>query len=599
MKHTIPTTKIWRQPNIDEYSGELYATKGVDLTSARGKIRPSRSTLEAKGSTDNALLVFPNTFVRTSADNTDRWWALCNTRLFKTTNATTTDFTQDAIASTPSDLSHLTSDAVEFNSALLASRSTDIARLATGTWTTTWWGTTLAQTGMTASIYHPMFVGFQNVLLIGDSRYVHTVDSNDRVRKNRVTLRPEFKIRWIRGNTNSYFIGADHIYGGNGKVFEWDGTSENFNREYDIQSDISFSCAVKQEIPYVFNRNGQLLKYNGGGFSEVARLPIAHTTFSVANEIYGAYLQDAWSDILNVTPNGMDVVDGKVCIALNGGLNGGTINTLDTMPSGIYEYDENIGLYNKYPFSNYKSGSRINFGGNSIYRSGGLKNINNHNFFAGFSTFTNATTDEKHSIITLSPTIATRGSFVTPKIQTPGELQKWQRLWTKHRLKTSDDKIIVKYRTSESINSNFRAVVTWVNTTSFTGLSGVANCVGEGDWSTASIGDEVEITLGHGAGILAHITSIVLSGGDYTITIDETLEAAATTTARVNVRNWKKLGTITHTDDNPISFALNKEGQKLSTSSWIQFKVELRGLYDGCELEEMQIISDTENKGTS
>ena len=592
MKHTIPTQKIIRQLNRDEYSGELYATKGIDLTSSKGKIRPGRALIATKDNTDDAQLEYPVSFVRTAADNTDRWWALCNTVLFKTASALATDWTQDAISGTPTDLSHLTSDAVEFNSSLLASRSTDIAQLAAGTWTISWWGTTLAQTGMTASTYHPMFVGFQNVLLIGDSRYVHTVDVNNRVRKNRITLRPEFKIRWIKGNSTSYFIGADHIYGGEGKVFEWDGTTENFNREYGIESDISFSCAIKNEIPYTFTRGAKLLRFNGGGFTEVARLPIAHTLFDTTTKRYGVYLNDGSS--LNVRPNGMDVIDGNVHIALNGGLVGGTVDFLDTANSGIYEYDENIGLYNKYAFSKYKTGSRVDFGEGSIYRAGALKNLNDRSFFTGFSTYTDIATTERHAILAPSSTIENRGHIITPKLQTSGETNKWQRIWLKHRLKTTTDEIIVKYRSSQNLTSNFRAYVTWVDTTSFTGIGGVSNCVGDGDWSTASVGDEITVMRGHGSGVVAHITSIANNAGTYTITIDNTLASNSTTTAMVYVRNWIKLGTITSTDDQPKSFAINT-----TPKSWSQFKIELRGQYDGCELEEIQVISDNENKGTS
>jgi hypothetical protein len=411
-----------------------------------------------------------------------------------------------------------------------------------------------------------------------------------------VILPAQYKIRWIKGNSTSYFIGADHIYGGDAKIFEWDGSAENYTREYGMQSDVVFSCVVKNDIPYVFTRNGKLLRYNGGGFTEVARLPIAHTYYDLSTRTYNTNLNDGTS--FNVMPNGMDIIDGNVHILLNGALNNGTVNYLDSMFSGIYEYDESIGLYNKYNLSRYVSGARIDFGGGSILKAGGLKNLNDRNFFAGFSTYTDISTTERHVIATINTLYDNRGYLITPKIQVPGELQKWQRLWIKHRLKNSGNttipnKLIVKYRTAESILSNFKAPVTWVDTTSFTSISGISNCVGEGDWSTASIGDEITIMRGHGAGVIAHIVSITNNAGTYTIVIDETLESAATTTANLYVRNWKKLGEVTHTSDTPIDFAL------YDTSSWIQFKVELRGLYDGCELEELQVISEPHNNNLS
>lgn len=604
MKHTIPTTKIWRQPNRDDYSGELYATKGIDLTSSKGKVKASRATYATKDSatsTATVLLEYPSAFVRSAADSTDKWWALTNTVLFKTSSGTElTDWTKDAIANTPTDLNHLYSDLVEFNSSLVASRSTDIGILTAGTWTTSWWGTTLGQTGMTASTMRPLFVGFQNRLLIGEGQYIHTVDTSNRVQKNRVTLRPEFRIRWIRGNSSAYYIGADHKYGGEGKVFEWDGLSENFNREYGIQSDISFACAVKGEIPYIFNRNGQLMRFTGGGFEEVAKLPIAYTRTAPQFDKANVYLYDGFDLIFSVTPNGMDVIDGNINILINGSIEGFTPYTLDAMPSGIYEYDENIGLYHKYTLgTNRLTGTRTDFGNRIIRKAGALKNAWNGAIIAGFSAHIDNGSTLRHCIDVLSAGPHSRSYIITPKLQTSGETQKWQRIWTKFRAKDSGDtsipnKLVVKYRTDESVDSNFWSTITWTSTTTFTSTN--SNTVGEGNWGTMSVGDEIEIARGTGSGIIAHVVSSVLDGSTYTITIDETIPDISVTGATVHVRNWKKISDITHSDTSPKSLPINT-----TAKSWIQFKIELRGFgtQDAIELEEIQIISNNENSGTS
>jgi hypothetical protein len=180
-----------------------------------------------------------------------------------------------------------------------------------------------------------------------------------------------------------------------------------------------------------------------------------------------------------------------------------------------------------------------------------------------------------------------RGYFITPRIQSENVKDVFQKLYLKFKpLVNDDDKIIVKYRTTKpSLKLRKRYLnsvgATWVDSTSFTTTL----------FSEASVGNEIEIIYGKGAGYLAHITNISENAGTYTVTIDETVQniSAGETFAYV-VDNWTKLKVLDASSvDNLDGFAeINLDEKK---TKWMQFKIELRGI--DVTIEELQVITDT------
>ena len=113
--------------------------------------------------------------------------------------------------------------------------------------------------------------------------------------------------------------------------------------------------------------------------------------------------------------------------------------------------------------------------------------------------------------------------------------------------------------------------ITWTSTTTFT----VQKPFDE--WALAEVGNEVEILRGAGAGLLAHIVSIVESSGTYTVTLDDGFAEYQSGDVGLAVfHNWKKLVTIDYGDSNALqnfySEDVGIEGQ------FLQLKVELRGV---------------------
>jgi len=174
-----------------------------------------------------------------------------------------------------------------------------------------------------------------------------------------------------------------------------------------------------------------------------------------------------------------------------------------------------------------------------------------------------------------------RGTITTTKIQSSQIQDTWNALFSKYdNLFEANDKIVVKYRQTSKeyypiiINSQ----CTCVTSTSFTSSSS--------NWINASIGDEIEITSGRGAGCTAHIVSTTNNSGTWTIVIDEAIPGVLVSDVSnfMIVQNFTKIDTITSTDDTFKRSSISKQ------SKWIQFKIELRGVSEPY-IEELQIAN--------
>jgi hypothetical protein len=124
-------------------------------------------------------------------------------------------------------------------------------------------------------------------------------------------------------------------------------------------------------------------------------------------------------------------------------------------------------------------------------------------------------------------------------------------------------------------------LATWVNGTSFTSTANLSGVVA---------GEEVEFLSGRAAGLTAHVVSITVLTGTYTVTLDETIPGvSASDKSMFAIQNWKKVGTLLSTDpDSLYDKVLPEQGSK----KWIQLKIELRGHSEPI-IEELQVINGT------
>lgn len=599
-KFEIPTkdTKLFLQPNKGDVFGNLFATFNMDFDSVLGKIRVSPRTRINTDSIDDADLGVPWAFLRTSADTTDRWWAGCGAVLFKTagTNPSAT-FTQDTAgatdASSPADLTLVSSDAVEFNSNLVVSRPADIARLVAGTWKRTWWTAAvvsggLAQAALTTGIAHPLHVSTKtNLLLIGDGNLLHTVDKNSNVKNSRVILPTEFEIIWIRSTPDGSWIGARNKINKEAKAYFWDEVAENYNRGYGLKNEITFAGLIKDGVPYTVNGLGQLLKFTGVSFDEVAVFPV----FGQINKRF----DDGSAIRGNIHRNGMAIIEGKTHINVGSILNATLYKQTAELyfPSGVWTYDEKQGLRHKYSLSLY-DGTEIDYGAFALRYAGALAPTTDTQgiFLAGGEIHVDGDAANNIRAIfyrDLTDGINKRGHFITSIFESSGFEDIFKDiLLSFKRFLNSGDRIIIKYKEIKNVNYPIYGadMGTWTSTSVFTSTStGLAN---------ALAGDEVLILVGKGGGALAKISTITVNAGTYTVTLAEAITGVSGTMLFI-VDNWTECATISTQGIERQGFDLDVVG------TWIQLKVELRSAPGGTagngsspELEKIVITSDKE-----
>src|SRR3989344_2431374 len=131
---------IWRGQYSNDQLGDFIQSFNIDLESRPGHIKPSERLRNVFTSSDDADLGLPFSFIRSSADSTDRYWAACGSVLFKSTDTDPEGaWAQDAIASTPTSVDS-DSNFLEYNGDLfIANSNTNIHKLSAGTWTASWW----------------------------------------------------------------------------------------------------------------------------------------------------------------------------------------------------------------------------------------------------------------------------------------------------------------------------------------------------------------------------------------------------------------------------------------------------------------------------
>ena len=592
----IPSSETHKyvRPSSGEIFGSLWHTKNVDLVSNPGKIKLSKRAYSAFDSADDTDFDVPVAFKRTNADGTDRWWALtqANTTstsdglLWKSTNTNpSTGWAQDAIASTPTDaVDNMVIFGKVTTDQLYVARDTDLSELQNGTWVADWWtnASHLNQAALTATNTHYIYP-FLNLMLVPDGRNLHTIDDSEVVTTNRIQLPNEYQILWIHDDGIRAYIGARQIRGGMGLVFPWDGTSERYDEPIEVFSDATMAGVALNGVMHTINNKGQLLKFNGNAFEEVAHFPIFDTVYGWENALTIANTK-------LVNPNGMSIVNGRINILLSGAIEGTNQDSLENMPGGIWEYEPDIGLYNRYSLGQYTTSSNNAWGAHSVNYVGALTETNKlqGSFLAGADVWTGNATSIT-GIFVEQQSATNRGSFVTSQIYASDLSSFWSRLKLAFRdFENSTDRIVVKYRIKKNANfedtpSNQRSAVTWSSTTVFTTTDTF--------FANVAVGDEVEVIRGDADGAIAHVLTISLSGSTYTVTLDEAIPNVANAdTSDVRVQNWKKLGTISDTAINKKLYTIGK------SAPWIQFKVELRGNNETPEIDKLLAEFETRGK---
>lgn len=183
---------------------------------------------------------------------------------------------------------------------------------------------------------HPLCV-FENLnyLAVGNGAEILLYDTSHSLQKT-ITLPSNFEVRWLVWKDNLLFIGTKNTAGGKAMLFTADGSSTSATSGYEADGNWLLSgCVYKTGVATV-SSNGQLLFFNGGGFTELANFPIYKKDIAW----YSSFVHG------NISHRGM-VADGEIIyINVDAGVKN-TQNFLANFHSGLWQYTPSISLYHK------------------------------------------------------------------------------------------------------------------------------------------------------------------------------------------------------------------------------------------------------------
>jgi len=585
MTFVLPPNGQWTQKNVGDATGSLWSSFNLDLTVKQGDTKITRLNTNQSTSSDLANLGVPIGFARIdngAGGGNYPYYTVAGTRVFKQSiGGVYGSFTQDSQTGTPTTCSSDASDIAAFNGYIYVTTASNTVYKTNGTGS---WATFTAGGSDTTA---------HKLCQYGNRMYMQRVYSQiiSWDTADTVATSGQYTLTLPNSATNliTFMCAAsDKIWIGtlnadsnsNGAIYSWDGSSGNPVR-YKLNSTGAMAGIVKDDILYVMDNDGRLLAFNGGTFIEIAKLPNFMKLEFKNSKVYS---NSRW-----IHPNGMAIINNKINILVNTQLNFNTTLTEEMCPSGIWEYDKDIGLYHKYSVSyldrvfetitDYGQ-SRIETAGGLIFAKNNTSNsASNGTLLMGCAYYSNSSTI-KYGIFTddNNDLYLKAGYLATTKIPSSGIIDTWQRFVLKYNnLISSSNKIVAKYRLTDY--NPIEATITWTSTTTFTTTTDLSA------YWTSGTGFECEIVQGTGAGMCSHITSITGSG-TYTVTVDEVHTGVTSGTAIARFQKWIKLGSVT---DTTSTFKI-MQFPASAASNFIQLKVWMI-MYGSDELKEIDIQS--------
>jgi hypothetical protein len=605
MTREIPQNRIIQTSGRSDIFGDVVETFNLDLSSNYGSIRTtgmkkvSSSITEKEGALEYADLgSFPATgdsaqiylaldsglyyswngatYISFSgielpiafANYNGDYYFLTNDFVYMGDDDMNDTFSKDTTSNSPDgETSSTLSDMIVFNGALYISGSNEIMKKDGTTWSTP------VTTNVTVSTPHLMTVYANRLYLTDNFTTIRSINTSDAiVATGAFTLdtgldNEQWSISFLESSKDRIWFGLTNKETGRGMVFQWDGkTEDTWTDSYELDSGVA-SGTIVGNIPHIIDLNGKVMVFSGSSFVEKARL-----FKKIPKLLTGANDQ---SNLRFIHPNGMTTDDeGRLLLLITNETEQQGLYE-DTVPSGVYEYDPEIGLYHKYSLSYSPVGTTTvtDYGQTRLSITPGALFFNkttdpdsatNGTLLAGaiVSTDANAGYSPQEYIVCINDTLDTTqkyGYFITSKIFSSSVEDTWKKIYAVYeKLLNSTDKIVVKYRTSNDVPTE--ATITWLDTDTFTTNDDISGYVA---------GNEVQVIQGTGSGKSAHISSISESGGTYTVNLDDTF-TGVTGTARALFSKWIKAGEIT--DANP------KNWQALTTpmgntNPYMQYKV--------------------------
>ena len=600
MKTIFPqtTNKTWVQQNKGDVYPVLFSSRNINMEK-RGYIGLSRRMSYIKK--DTGLTGISSAIIGTSASA--RYKFIGGNKIFNINYGFTT-VTEDAEATTAGYIGSQ-SDLIVFNNKFWYTPHNTLSAVTpvifwkfAGDTSSAPYNTYSA--GLTTFFRKPMAVfANKNMLCVGSNNVVVTIDSLDVVNTTALTIPVDYYITGMTYLNNKMYISTIKLTDSKAFLFEWDGASASSAFGYEVGAKSILTSAVYDQSVVILTSRGELLRFGGGGFTQLAVLPFFQ------NKDYQWFYNtvDDFASALQALDNCMTVQDEYLYINIQNSLiRNNEITGLPEFVNGIYQYHKDFGLVHKFSPSQSTSSAITDYGQlftdqnpvigtlqedavsypNSPTLATGVR-------FLAYSRTINP--DLSYSSYLQSITSGeSRGDFVTSKIYTGDITEVNQKLFVKYRnLINSTDKIVVKYRTQNK--NNYPIVIQPTNTYAITWTSANTFTTTNTSFSNVVVGEEVTVTTGDGAGSLAHITSITSDTGTYTVTLDENITSVSNgDRAGIYVDNWNKLAVIENSNTDgyqEVPIGIN--------GKWVQLKIEFRGESEP-QIEEIILMSQGEMK---
>lgn len=326
-------SRQWKQTNSGDVFGTLFSTRNIDFDQ-EGYLKLAKRSTAIVYNVSNFSAV---TSISTSALNESTYYIMTSGRPHTLAfNLSLTDIYAVTIGT-----GSLNYDIVPWQGVLYSSQNTSFSYYNGSGWTG-------SLGSLTTGKYHPLCVlESGNQLAIGDGNLVKLYDSSHSLVAT-LTIPADFEVRWIRYNASNLYIGTKNIAGGNAVMFVWNGAGSSAQGAYPIDGTFIFSGCNYDSSIAIFTSRGQLMRFNGGGFSELANLPVYYTNYSW----YGN--TPTSGKIIN---RGMASDGGIIYINIDGSLADNSIR-LANQPSGLWIFDPKVGLYHKAGYATAKTESR-------------------------------------------------------------------------------------------------------------------------------------------------------------------------------------------------------------------------------------------------
>jgi len=487
-----------RQKNVGDVYGELWATRNIDLTTSPGKIKLARPTEQIV--TDTQLEGDRIEGIAVYGGSSDVHF-LTDNHLYKI-SVDGTGFSERVAVSGGKDL-------ISAFDLLLIPTDDDIASWNDSTLVTDYWTNTLSGTALDTNYPHNLHLSEegQATLTVTDGPKIRYYRKTGTTKHFSINLLEQHIAISLASGSRSNWVGTYSTTGDNAFVYEWKVGNEEATEKYEVEARAVLAMQTLNDVPYLITERGELQKFNGVGFTTVNTLPIYNEPIFL-DGVETALVQSNNSS-RPVHPKGMKRFADGLLITINTEAVDGD-NPNDRALSGNWYFNPaNNSLHHLHGFD----------GDAETNSSAPLFTVNDKNgrvYFGGEKILSGSSDEVGLFRENLTADAVNYGYFVTTEMHADNFEDIFKSMFLSS-LQDTSDKIVVKYREGKSLSLPIFGEATWLDGSTFNTTE---------DFSALSVGDEIEIMRGAGAGRCAHITEISASASTYSITLDTEIGTA-------------------------------------------------------------------------